>query len=466
MKRTHKYNTNSNFKTLRKSVPRVPSNSSPFLRVFLILAILVVLVGIILYFRFATVGEAIKGQNLVILAPTLDLDLDQNNYVDYNFQESPSVKLFLTLSQIKGEASLQQEYNLTLAEIKDGFFKYIVTASDGSVLSTGLLNDLHAASGPLFLNDDLMPDLQLEMAGDILEVTNLNYVLPEYSKIVMLNATMQQVNSTNKLFFNTKNDSVVYYFNVTSSKKPVVTAFWKGSSVLNDTGFSVVNFTDTSVFMKLNYTFTEDKPYVLVINATVDDKTTLQQYVFAVGNVVYVLDEADTSGANSPSIVVKKIDGQYMVHVMLRPTTSLQAFSLPCVSGNGVKFDALPIKDTAAVVYGYDKSVQQWKAGEPSEIDSFVTGKGYALKLKDTKESGFNYTCLQSGFEAPAMVDLTLSGGWNLVGIRGYTSQTVTEFMNSVVPQQVKCVVVLGKSECMAKQDSLVPGKAYWVKVN
>lgn len=426
-----------------------------FPKLLTIMLVVVVLIGIGIYYNISSTGKAREmGEFTTFQTPQPLQELDSKE----GFQVDTTIVREQTFTVSNSKEGLGG-YKINFTVLDNGMMQYNLYRLEGNkyVLEEwGLLNDALGSVGGIFLDEDTVADLRMEYKDGVVMVLNMNYIEPEYSTITVLDSSMKVV--TEQLIFVQKDQKVEYYFNVSSTKTPKVTAQWKNGADLGESEFAVSSSGEDFVTMKLMFTPTEDKPYVLLVNASVDDKSVVKQYVLAARNIVYVLDEE-----KSPMLAVKtKKDKNYEFNFTFRGVMGLQAFSLPCgdLDLSGV--------DTSNImkIYGYDDGVQQWVEGVPSDFDILKKGKGYALTLKD-KDKPLSLVGSCGTIGALGLPE-GLKDGWNLVGVKGVL-QDVPQAMLKKMPmlpgKTVKYVFVIENDGEKLYEGNLQPGKAYWVKV-
>jgi len=357
-------------------------------------------------------------------------------------------------------------YTLNITLLPDGFIYYAVNSTSQDKISSGLLSDDFSTSGDIYLDDDASSDLNLNYGAGYLTVVNPNFVAPDYANVTLFNMMNKTIHD--KVFYINKKVEQDYWFNISSTKKPLVTARWDNGTELPSSNFFETVSGDTFAQYQLNWTPVVDGAFALFVKAVVDDKETVRKYLFAVGSVVYALQDM-----NHPQMMMKKVNSTaFSLSVLFRNETDLlQPFSLPCGS---VDLDLLNASVNISKVYAYDKGVQVWRAGVPSEFHTLDVGRGYVMRLKDhVSPLLLNVICSVPTPDvavpdySPLLKYPTLKSGWNLVGIGGYESLALDSF-DKLLSAGKEIVVINETVDQMklANGAAFKPGVAYWVKVN
>ncbi len=427
-------------------------------KVFVVVAVLLLLIGAAMWMRFASVGQAVK------TPPIIDLDVTASDGVDTSVFSSATFTMRLS------KENTVHKYDVEFSDTDKGFTQYVVRditqLAKGVEVTTvlpvaqGLLNS-QLSEQKIFLNDDVIADLLLELEGSEMMLTNLNYVSPGAAVVSMLDKTKKEV-AGNLLDVKSAED-LVYYFKVTSKngKMPQnVSAKWKDGAVLSNTEF--VKESDEvksgEMVMKFSGKMQKEMPRILVLTVTVDDVVTSFNYYFAVDGVFFVQKAMD----GLPNVLISKDEtGKGYIAEVNVTGKSLQGFALPCGSAG---IGQLKKSNEIVAVYGYDvgkSRVQQWRANVPSDLDVVSAGGGYAVRLKDS------VSVLQiwsSCLDISAKL-VVLQKGWNLIGVQGYEIKTVEQLKKEEVPLSIQGVYMVGSEVLLADSAELLPGRAYWVYV-
>ena len=461
---------------------------NPLPKVVVVVGILLLLVGVSLYYQFASVGQATKPvpKGPVIETPmtSAELNLDTLGAIHFN----PMLNV-LTVKETLSSQNGAEDVGVQVKKLSSGLLQYeLFYKNKDSAVTKGYLNDKVQSSGELYLDGDTIGDMELVYVDGVLQVINLNFVTPELAKVMMYDkdpvvdedAKVDGVQNTAKLqsgmlFFVKKDEKVEYYFKVQSSMIPNVTAKWKGGSVLSADEFKDVTVDlkqkgnkDKYRLMKLSFTPKDEKPYVLQVTAKVGEISVVKEYTFAVNGYMYELVEK-----GFPEVVITPTDATNKnvdIEFIFTSSTGLYAFSLPC--GSKAFKDITDFNMLVDVVYEYDEKVQQWKSGAPANlVESVSEKKAYALRLKTDAELSFMTSCplADLNVESKDVIKLLpeIKAGWNFVGIKGYQSQAV-ESLKIPGGKKVSAVYVLTPSGSVQLTSPAVlePGKAYWIKVD
>lgn len=438
------------------------------------------------FFRTPNVGQVIETPQLQPL--TLDLnasfEIDVRKVSTWKMSLRPSGELVEHLYQVEVNRQQPQHLQYQLQEVDSAGNRV------GDVLGKGFLNDTLTAAGAIYANDDTVPDLSLSYANNIFRVINLNYVAPDVSNITLFipantapgttssELSPQDLLESRRIVPVAKDQAATFLVEVSSSKTPVVRALWNGTTPLAASEWAELQVGAKRRLFRLSFTPAEERPYVIVIESTVDTQVTRKTFTFSVNNVIYHL--TDTS---YPEMIIKLADpvaGQGQV-TFIAKGSSLQPFSFPCAQDI-----ALPASFTAtdnsgiAILYGYNAETQlpeQLKPGTPSEISNIRQQKGYALKIPGANPLQVQVTCPVQLASSALALPQALKGGWNLVAISGSTPVLLSELEQKAPPTKTITDIfelqnggatlrlkVDGRVMGTANSD-LDPGKAYWVYV-
>lgn len=424
-------------------------------KMVIVISLLLLLLVIAGVYRFYVVGKAGEG---LYDTPPLDkiIDLNTIGLVQFNINNFQTWKVWVYSSDKKSYTML-----FNLSSLPSGAVAYeIYLPPGGDRVARGLLSS-EVPSFDLYLPDDDKVDLEISYDAGYIQIVNPYYVEPEMSNVTVFKETDTGLAQQNgKLFYLKLGEPVVFLFNASSTKTPVVTAQWENGTNLTVSEF-LLNFSNaTSRVMRLDFTPVEEKPYVLIVNATVDTKVTTKKYVFAVGNIVYVLQEAKV-----PDMMMKKVNDGFNLTVTFEPGTVVQPFSLPCGT---VDLEQWTGGENVSVIKTFAKTVQEWKKGVPSEFSFLELGVGYRLDVAQGKVlESLMVHCTSNNNFLPEPELPTLLLGWNLIGVPGYETvllknmQKKAPFGSSIT----KVYVLTSDGAVVSSEGELEPGKAYWVKV-
>ena len=451
------------------------SQVNPMPKVIVVVVVLALLIGVSLYYNYSSVGQAYKvepkGMAFEGKIPDEEANLDKSGAVHFVVD-----KTNLTAAVTPSLSNTAWRILFVGASYVDsGAVQYEVRVNEekGEVLAQGLLDDTEGSSGDLFLDDDDVPDLEVVYKNGILKVYNLNYVTAGAAQVEVYddveaigNINSQKVGS---LFFVTKvaKDAPknYFYFKVSTSSMPAVTAFWKSGEKIEFIDLpEKISASDVGMkfrVMKLLVDPADEKPQVLVMNITSDALMVQREFVFAVNGRMY-----DMAEKNYPKVQIIKVSETAIdVNFTFNGGLGLYGFSLPC--GSIADITTFPgLKENVNTIYTYEGAkVKQWKADAPAnDLSGLMFGRGYLLKLQ--KDKSFSFTakgCFVKDGQLDSVLP-SLSSGWNFVGIKGNMARLASELK---APSGKKVVEIYTRSlEGDVKNPSVLePGRAYWVKV-
>ena len=459
MKKTRKVKKSTGKKKVASDVPLPPPKKVNVLpRVIVVISVLLLLVLVALVYRLSTVGRVISTGEVPLIET---VNLDQIEFQQVNVAENSNFNVTLMTTTKKAVNMM-----IGLLKLDDNTIHYNISFEKNGVVTEGLLSDDFSTSGDIFLDDDATADLNLNYGAGYLTVVNPHYVAPDYSNVTMF--TMKGKTVYDKVFYVNKNELQQYWFNISSTKKPVVTAMWDNGTLLSPSDFFENTSGDVFAEYQLNWTPMTQNAFGLHVKAVVDDKETIKNYIFAVGNIVYILKEP-----NHVTVKMYKINSTAFGSSLLfsNETDLVQPFSLPC---GEVDLDQIESKVNISKVYAYNFGVEEWRAGVPSEFHVLVPGKGYVMRLKEhVNPLMLNVVCplpatdVSTPDYSPLLKLPTLNSGWNLVGIGGYESLSLSSLDKLVSAGKTISVIheTFNGME-LGKPTELEPGVAYWVKVN
>ena len=393
-------------------------------------AVLMVLVALGLFYNLGNVGKAIAPP-----APPADLSLKESQNLDLSLYGQMEIEM-----KLSSESSISN-FNLAVVE-NDNIVQYQLTQG-GNTMAYGLLSQSLENSGKIYLNDDDIGDMQLSLSGNILTVTNLNYVQPDIAQFDLYDSELNIIDDD--VVDAELDQEVSFYLNVTSPSLPQVTVNIDGTPVAVEETDSGSDF----VLVKVTFTPSEEKPYPVTVTANIGGEETTKHYILAVDGYVYELAE------DGYTVNLHKNNGVYEAIYELEKTSDLQPVSLLCRE--------LDLSQEQDLVNGlnkiltYQRKAEQWKENIPSEFQSLTTGEGY---LFDMKENTLTFTLGCDSKPQPETPILNL--GWNLVGTNGYKDTKVGDLQTS--EGEVAAVYEYGNSAAL-NVDELTPGKVYWIKV-
>ncbi len=441
-------------KTTPSSVkPKSSPSKANYTPIIVGVILLVVLVGISVYFGFSSYGKAI--------APSPSINLDVMGTDSFPVETAPTFKIEFTPT---GEQKIRM-FTVDQIMLSSGLLHYSIK-SGNTEKAAGLLGTAMAESGNIYLNEDAAADLSLELAGGMLYVTNLNFIEPDYSNI----AVWEQKAGGNlgpvyeDVFLADKNKSKVLYFAATSSNAPEVSAEWGDETALSEEEFTLFNnlTNDTTTVMKFNWTPQEEKPYSLTVTAIVGDKETTQEYWFGVNGVLVKLNNSAY-----PSFIMKKAgNNQYDLMYDFKSTTQLQPFSLPC---GQINLKNNNLAKNIRRVYTFNKVSQQWMENVPSEFSLMSQKRGYLVELKNNSQLSFKVSCDMTGTDIEEWLSLpSLNSGWNMLGIGGYKTLSIDALKEKLAIQGFTLSEIYEVSTInpgITGVTELSPGKVYWLNL-
>lgn len=419
-------------KKARKVMPKKVDKYDSWDKIAMAAATLMILVALALLYNIDTVGEAI-----VAPAPPVDLSLQESESLDLSSYNQMGIKLKLSSGSELSEFAL-------LAENNDGLVQYqLVQEGNENVFAYGLLNLDLESSGNLYLDDDNVGDMELTLQGDLLTVTNLNYVEPDIAEFEVYDGEFNKI--SDDILDVELNQETSFYLNVTSTSSPEVSATIDGSVVEAEEVDAGSDFK----MVKITFTGSEEKPYQFVVTADVGGEETHRDYILAVNGYVYELVE------NGYTARLHKDSGGYETLYELEKTSELQPVSLLC---GELDLGEENLTGSIEKILSYKDETEQWKENVPSEFGTLSSGRGYLLDLNDGASLTFRTEC--DGRPLPETPILGL--GWNLVGTNGYKGTEVADLESS--EGEFTAIYEYGNPEVLSS-DELISGMIYWIKV-
>ncbi len=438
--------SNSN-KRLRGTVNYVPIIAG--------VVLLLVLVGIGFFFGFSSYGKA------VFAPPAKPIDLNALGTESFAVETVPEFEIKLTLSGAKNS----EVFAVNQVLLSSGLLYYSVGLG-GVEKAVGLLGPAMSESGNIYLNGDAVPDIAWKFSGGMLEVTNLNFIAPDYSSIIVLgkNEKGELKPVPGDAFAAEKNKPKVLYFMAASSSAPEVSAEWSDGTALAGGEFATyADLTnETATVMQFNWTPVEELPRGLIVTAIVGDKETVKEYLLGVNGVLVKLNNSAY-----PYFAMRKItDYKYVLEYVFKSTTQLQPFSLPC---GQMDLKTSPQAKNIKKAYAFSKSSQQWMENVPSEFSVIAPKKGYLIELKNNSQLSFNVTCDMSGMDIDDWSALpSLNAGWNMFGIGGYKAISVDTLEEKLTEEGftlLELYEVSTSNPNIKDVTQLSPGKVYWINL-
>ncbi|MBI4980188.1 hypothetical protein HZC30_01355, partial [Candidatus Woesearchaeota archaeon] len=326
----------------------------------------------------------------------------------------------------------------------------------------------------IYLNtDDNVTDLTLTLAEGELTITNEHYIQATKSKIVLTNQNgtiYPLVISLNK------EANISVRVNVTSSLTPVLSITINGEPKQFSENYS----SNTTKVVDFNWTApNESKAIPLQVTSNVGGLKTKANYLLAVGDAAYVLDEPP----NYPKLTLNYYNKSAGKAVLTAAFSGagLQPFALPCtldspnITGN--------FNTSVKRIYSYSssyegmKAVEVWNSqpGVPVDITQLEPYRGYFLELATTDPYTFTANCtihnlIPTQVSAPPSFEqegsLPLNAGWNLISLPG----VVPLYLDDLVPglwdvSEVALYQCAPGYKCSEITDDkvLYPGRPYWI---
>ena len=359
------------------------------------------------------------------------------------------------------------EYTFFLAQLDETTYRYSLdslTPAEGiarDVLSVGTARD----SSFVYIdrvND--VADLEVFSKKNKIRVKNLHYIQPGMARIALVNGSNVSYPSIIRL----------------EVEEEFTATIWANSSSPPTLRVNVGTLTDVQANTETNSTaatFTYAAPetsqaVVLDITATVQGRETHAYYTFAVGDVVYALQE--TGFPNMTLTLLDEATANFTI--TFARTRELQPFALPCEIGGSTSVNTLFGGTVVERVYTYDtasSNPRDWNQGyAPDDFTAFELFKGYFVQLRTLAESDsttVSGTCalqdLQPVTGVPSLSGMethTLPAGWDLVSLPGTIPRALAEFTATENVRLFSCTQNYICGEISATTP-LTPGKPYWV---
>lgn len=138
---------------------------NPIPKVIVVVSILLLLIGVSLYYQFASVGQATKPvpKGPVIETPitSAELNLDSLGAIHFN----PLLNV-LTVKETLSSQKGAEEVSVQVKQLSSGLLQYDVFYKNKDVaVAKGYLNDKVQSSGELYLDGDTVGDMELVYIG-------------------------------------------------------------------------------------------------------------------------------------------------------------------------------------------------------------------------------------------------------------------------------------------------------------
>ncbi|PIN74973.1 hypothetical protein COV17_04335 [Candidatus Woesearchaeota archaeon CG10_big_fil_rev_8_21_14_0_10_36_11] len=441
-------------KTTKKGV----ENIIPIVLIGAVLIVIIVLLAVFL--RPASTGQAYTTPPV----GALDLDIAESEAV--TVMSVPIWDIAITPS----ESDSQKEYHIEIVALDDAtrpaMVKYSISQQGLTFLEGLLGNDLRS-SGGLYLDFDIVPDIELSYVNGVMTVRNIVFDEPTSATITLLDIEGTRIDTL--LSYVPAGEAVERLVKIESVAGANVTAHWNNDVQLTTEEFSVSETGDGFVTMNLMFTPTAQNIYRVTVVADVNGVLTTKDFFFSVGNVVATLSEA-----NFPRMILSWVEehNTYETTFTFTGGLDLQAFSPPCDIGGSI-FNTDEFLTSVEGIYSWDGDIQEWARRIPGQyvqdINTLKQDKGYYIRLKEgVGNFSFTEECNDvfadygtSPFERLVSVE----ENWNLVGIPGYERMSIDDLD---VPAELEVIEVHVIKNNDIKETGVTvmePGKAYWVLV-
>lgn len=414
--------------TGRKKSKKI-GNYDTFDRIAISAAVLMILVALALFYNLGTVGKAITAPS-----PPVDLTKQESESLDLSSYNKMNITI-----RLSGDSEVSK---FTLNAEKDNGQAYYQLVKGEKVLAYGILSADLGSSGNIYLNDDEIEDLELTLQGNLLTLTNLNFIQPDVAKFDVYDEEFNLIEDD--VLEMVLDEETSFYLNITSTSLPEVSVMIDLESVEVEEVDSGSDF----ITVKLTFSEVEEKPYSLEVAVDVGGKETTKRFILAVNGFVY------ESVEEGYAVLLKKEDGDYKTVYELKKTSKLQPISLLC--GELVITENQQLAKSVEKILSYQKGAEQWKENAPSEFDKLEKGRGYLFDLNGSLS--FTVEC----GDKPLPQTSILTPGWNLLGTNGYKATKVVDLKAS--DGEIAGIYEYGDSQSLSL-DELASGKVYWIKV-
>jgi hypothetical protein len=428
-----------------------------------------------------TVGEAFSfGQTPVLIEESINLDEEESIVIkagSYIFDELDKSRVVLPFKM--STELYQQATSFDFVLNKRDEFTYdfrIETSSKPGLLQEVL--DINGDSTTLYLDTkDDIPDLKVKMENGQITITNLRFISGDVVNISLFNKSADkmvtivpiEVGSTDTFLINASSDIIA----------PPISARLDGVEISLTDGETNINDNYATKFF--SYTApAESKSSILEVSSNVGGLGTKKYYTFAVGNMVYALNQPAF-----PRMTFEKKDetsGEF--NVTFRVSTDLQPLAVPCdISNINTALSTSGVKRILS--YGRNNGGQEevkvWDKGSSGDFTTLSAFIGYFVILDDDfeddkKKREISITCPIKELKPrlnPPPIDVIyqsrlINSGWNLVSIPGVVPRPLTEFTDKTDFILYECRQGYKSEECVQKNanEPLNPGKPYWIFSN
>ena len=457
MKTKKKLNQNRTQKRM-PSVPKYQGDrAKPWMRLGLSLLILLAFVAIFIFYR-AGPGKAIAFGQTSWIAGTIDLNREEA--VTFNAPLTGTTRNISINTSLETYDANPQQYEFNFTSLDAHTYTFLILNSVRQVLVRDILN----RNGDLtlvYLNTaDPIADLEISLLDGKITVKNLHYHSSAFSRITLLALDGRTYGPIIRL---NESQTISGLINASSTSPPLI------RTNLDNLQLAAAEEHPESNYTQVNFTYTapaRSTAEVLAITATVQAQNTYAHYTFAVGNIIYALDET-----GFPNMTLSLLtDTTAQLNITFNGNNLLQPLAWPCALDDTV--EALFNGTNVDKVYTYQsvgRQAQVWSQTAPvNELTEFDAFSGYYIKLKEAAETKISTTCTVQNLKSPLLPSFSeevqsqlLSEGWNLLSLPGITPAFLTEFIAETNFTVYECQEGY---LCAPYEGPLNPGKPYWVK--
>ncbi len=328
----------------------------------------------------------------------------------------------------------------------------------------------------LYLNyEDAVPDLKVAYSSGTIKLTNLHYLSPDSTSLILRNASNQVI--LPHVIRMARSGSLVASINATGwHQAPTVRVQAAPAVYQGNLNLGTSSYQGNQTLVGLSFTAPPVSTAVILdVIATVGGQETHAYYTLAVGDVVYALKEA-----NFPELEMKMTGTGAELTVIFSPTQRLQPFALPCTPDDAnpvTRSDASPEAvfddDNIQAVYTYNTLAEEpsvWRRGIPSDIRELSPFVGYFVELAQPQQTTLTLACRPQNIYPMTTVPPPLTApqtmrireGWTLFSLPGTVPRPLTDF----TPEEDFRLFECRQGELCAElaiNTFLNPGKPYWI---
>ncbi|MDP3990299.1 MAG: hypothetical protein Q8Q01_03775 [archaeon] len=444
-----------------KSFPN-PQKNKLWVVAAITLILVVVLVAVFLRFQTQGAGQAIYVGDVPVFGPA-NLAVEDVAIIRNLPATTQTVQLILPLHPFD-ENPL--EYNFILTKVNNDEYNIEVRRGEVGIFArdTLFVSRLQQDNLMIHIDRDGLPDLEVAYANRQITLSSPHFISPD-SVVILLQNESGVIPSIIKL-----DEGQVFSAQINASSLLIAPDIAVSpGGVLNIVKDNNQNLT----LADFTYTAPAQSTAVLLdITGSVPSGSSHTYYTFAVGNVVYALQQ---QGFPEMNMTLVGDGSQADFSVKFAATTALQPFAVPCSLVNN-EFNIL-FDNSFDKVYGYNaqrETAEVWNSGDaPDELTNVEEFSGYFVKLATADEKTVTVRCNVDSIKPisnlPAfnvqMEQLQLVRGWNLFSLQGVVPRPITDFAitdNFVI---FECKQGYDCSE-LPPTTSLMPGKPYWVFVD